>query len=546
VKGLVLASLLAALAATACASAAPPPTATQGQPQTAQQPKRGGVLRLPVTGSNASLNPYIVSGSPSTLPDAVYERLLGRDVKPGVNWSEEEKLGPGLAEKWDRSDQNTYTFNLRKDATWHDGKPFTADDVIYTFNFLKDAKSLPASARVRNVKSIEALDPYTLRVITVTPAPDFLKEDILNIYVASKHVAAEGKELETAAIGTGPFKLKQFDKTAGWTSVRNDAYWMKGVPYLDGVAGHYISDRGTMTAAMAVGNLDVMNLGDKPQLESALGVKPDMTAEKFYGANGYGIIFALDKPPFSDVRVRRAINLAIDRQDMIEKGAFGDGIANPPGIAGWITSLAMPQEDLLKLPGYNPATRQQDVALAKQLLAESGVGKIQAKLSFSGEATNARPIAEVAASQLKDVLGMELTLAPLDRATLAKVEQDVSYEMHVGNFSRGRSDYQQKLHSKGSLNKKGPYDPELDAILDKYVASFDEAETQRLSRQMQRLLYDKAYFIGAIERGIYTVYQPWVHDFLNNYGGNPIPYWSPPITWLDIDALPANRKSEKP
>ena len=208
--------------------------------------------------------------------------------------------------------------------------------------------------------------------------------------------------------------------------------------------------------------------------------------------------------------------------------------------------LAIPQEQLLKLPGYNPATRQQDIAQAKQLMAEAGQRNIAVKLSFGADATNARPIAEVGAAQLKEHLGMEVTLQPLDRASLAKAVQEGTYELHVDNLSQGRSDMYQSLHSKGLLNKRGPYDPELDVLLDKYVAEFDQAQAQRLHQQIQKLLYDKNYIVGAIERAIYTIYQPWVHDFMNNYGGNPIPYWQPPMIWLDTDMLPGNRKTEKP
>lgn len=535
--------LVPVLLTAACAGAVPTPPTQERQ---AMQPKQGGVFHLPVTGANASLNPYIASGSPTTLPDTIYEKLLARDAQPGVNWSEHGRLIPWLAEKWERTDPNTYLFRLRKDVSWHDGKPMTAEDVIHTFTYLKDTRGLTDTARVRNVRSIEAPDSHTVRLVTAAPNPDFLRDDIIQIEITPKHLIAEGKQLETSALGTGPFTLKQFDKTAGWTVARNEGYRLKDLPYLDGVAGHYIGDRGTMTAGMAAGQLDVMNVADKPQLETALAIKSELTYEKFYGGNGYGIFFAMDKPPFDDFRVRQAINLAIDRQDMITKGAFGDGIANPPGVAGWIKSRALPQEELLKLPGYNPATRQQDLARAKQLLAESGHRTIQVKLSFSGQATNARPIAEVGAAQLKEHLGMDVTLQPLDRASLGKAEQEGTYELHVHSLGQGRSEMHQWMHSKGALNKRGPYDPELDVLIEKYVAEFDDAEMGRLSRQVQKLLYDKAYFVGAIERAIYTVYQPWVHDMMNNYGGNPIPYWTPPMLWLDVDLLPANRKAEKP
>ncbi len=525
----------------ACAAPAPPPA--QQAPSGQVQPRRGGVLHLPVSGTETNLNPYLAGGS--TIPGTMFETLVAREVKPGNNWNEDQKLAPWLADRWERLDPNTYVFSLRKDVTWHDGRAFGAEDVVHSIEYLKGARGLAFSARAGNIASSQAVDQQTVRIVTSKPNPDFIRNDILQVRITQKQMASEGQNLETTAIATGPFKIKQFDRGTGWTVVRNDRYWMPDLPYLDGIAGHNI-DRSAMLAAMASGKLDVMNVPDKPQLDTARALVPDSRFEKFYGANGYGLFFALDAPPYNDYRVRQAVNLGLDRQDMVVKGAFGDGIVNAPGVAGWVKSLAIPQEELLKLPGYNPTTKSQDAAQAKRLLAEAGYsGGLRTRLTFNGDATNARPIAEVTASQLKD-LGIEVTLAPLDRASLAKVEQDESFEMHILTFGGGRGGLHERLHSQGALNKRGPYDPELDALLDKLMAEFDETETQNLTRRVQRRLYDRAYFLGAIERAIYTVYQPWVNDMLNNYGGFPIPFWAPPITWFDTDLMPEHRRGEKP
>jgi peptide/nickel transport system substrate-binding protein len=433
--------------------------------------------------------------------------------------------------------------------------------VLHTVGYLKENRGkVTDSARVSNIAKIEAPDDYTVRMTLTNPNPDFLANDIYNIEITAKHVAAAGKQLENTAIGTGPFILKEFETATGFKSARNPNYWARpstgsgnegggsgdALPYLDGIIGHYISDRGTVIAAFTADNLDMLNAEDIVQFGTVQKLKPDLTYERFYGQYGYGFFFALDTPPFSDVRVRRAINLTADRQDMLVKAAFGEGVINPPGVYGWKKGFAAPQEDLVKLPGYNRATKQQDIAEAKRLLAEAGFPNgFSAKLTFGVDSTNPKPMAEVLTSQLQQ-LGINLTLVPLDRASVAQANRDESFEFHVlGVNGESRSELYERFHTKGVFNKRGPKDPEIDAILEQYVAEFDVAAAQKLAQRFQRRLYDQAYFIGAFERSSYTVYQPWVHDVLNNYGANPIPYWWPPAAWMDVDLMPAARRTEK-
>ena len=542
--------VLAGLAAAACAAPTQPPAdqPDQVRQQAATQPaKRGGVFHIPVSGNNSNLNPYNFSGSTQNLSNPIYEPLIIRDASPGNNWYEDQKMAPGLAESWDTPDRNNFIFHLRKNATWHDGQPFTAKDVVHTITFLKENRGkVNDSQYAANVAKVEAVDDYTVKLTTTSPDPDTLSA-LYQVEITAKHVADAGKQLENVAIGTGPFILKDFKTESGFTVARNPNYWLKDMPYLDGIAGHYISDRGTVIAGFAADNLDVMNAEDKVQFGTVQQIKPTATYERFYGQYSYGPFFALDTPPFNDVRVRRAMSLTFDRQDGITKAAFGEGVVNPPAIYGWKKGFAIPQEELLKLPGYNPDTRQQDIAEAKRLMAEAGFPNgFSVKLSYGSASTNPKPIAEVFAASLQP-LGINFSLIPLDRAGAAQADRDENFEMYIlGTSSRDtRADLYERFHSKGVFNKRGPKDPELDAILEKYQTEFDIPTAQKLAQQFQRRLYDQAYFIGAFERASYTIYQPWVHDVLNNYGANPIPYWNPPRAWMDVEAMPQGRRNEK-
>jgi peptide/nickel transport system substrate-binding protein len=346
--------------------------------------------------------------------------------------------------------------------------------------------------------------------------------------------------------------LKEFEKSSGFKLAKNPNYWRKdesgqSLPYLDGIIGHYLGDRGTQIAAFTSENIDMMNAEDKVQFGTIQGLKPGLTHERFYGQYSYGGFFSFEEPPFSDVRVRRAINLALNRQEMLTTAAFGEGVINPPATYGWKKGWAIPQEELLKLPGYNPDTRQKDIQDAKRLLTEAGYPNgFSANLMYGSASTNPKPIAETMASQLQNI-GVNLTLRPLDRASFAAADRDQNYEMGIiGATGRdARGDIYERFHSKGASNRKGPRDADLDALLDKYLTEPDKTAAQKLFQDIQRRIYDQAYFIGAFERASYTIYQPWVHDVLNNYGANPIPYWSPPRAWMDVELMPEARRSEK-
>lgn len=557
-KNRVFIPLIGLMLTAACAAPqqAPSDQAEQvRQAPAAQAAKPGGVFHVPVAGNIANLNPYNLSGSLMNFTNPVYEPLVVRDTAPGKNWYDDQKMAPGLAERWEMPDRNTFLFHLRRGATWHratdagHAEPFTSADVVHTINYLKENRGkVNDSSYAANIAKAEAVDGFTVRMTLSLPNPDFLN-DVYNIEIAAKHVADSGKQLENVAIGTGPFMLRQFETATGFKLARNPNYWLQGqgLPYLDGIVGHSMTDRGAVIAAFAADNLDMMNAEDKVQFGTVQNVRPGLSYERFYGQYSYGGYFAMDVPPFNDVRVRRAINLALDRQAMLETAAFGEGVINPPAVYGWKKGYALPQEELLKLPGYNPQTKQQDIQEAKRLLAEAGYPNgFAAKISYGSASTNPKPIAEVMASQLK-MLGINLTLVPLDRASYAAAIRDESWEMAIASpGSRdSRADLFEQFHSKGTFNKRGAKDPELDALLERYTAEFDVAAAQRLFHQFQRRVYEQAYFIGAFERASYTIYQPWVHDVLNNYGANPIPYWGPPRAWIDVDAMPAGRRGEK-
>ena len=227
-----------------------------------------------------------------------------------------------LAERWSWQDNyRNLVFFLRKNVKWHDGQPFTAKDVKYTFDMVREAPDAAGKLRLNprkdwyaNVEAIEAADPYTVVFRLKRPQPSLLMllaSGYTPVYPAHVPVA----EFRTKCIGTGPFKVKEWKKGESVEYVKNPDYFVKGRPYLDGLKYVVIVERGTKFAALQAGRLDASFPGDatKTIAEQVVKAEPRITLT----VNGQNVndnlLLNATKPPFNNVKLRQAMSLAIDR-----------------------------------------------------------------------------------------------------------------------------------------------------------------------------------------------------------------------------------------
>src|SRR5215471_166466 len=285
-----------------------------------------------------------------------------------------------LAEKWSWQDNyRNLVFFLRKDVKWHDGKPFTSKDVKFTFDMLREGPDAPAKLRINprkdwyaNVEAVEAADAYTVVFRLKRPQPSLLSmlaSGYTPIYAA--HIPPAN--YRTTCVGTGPFKVKEWRKGEYLDYVKNPDYFIKGRPYLDGLHYVVIVERGTRTAALQAGQLDVAFPGEttKAAAEQLKKAVPQLVVTPVGQAVTDNIIMNSKKPPFDNAKVRLAVSYAIDRRGLIQavhQGAGVPGAAMAPRPYGvW----GMTEKDLLTLPGYGKPADMKDKA--KKLLAEAGV-----------------------------------------------------------------------------------------------------------------------------------------------------------------------------
>jgi peptide/nickel transport system substrate-binding protein len=286
-----------------------------------------------------------------------------------------------LAEKWSWQDGGrTLVFFLRKGVKWHDGQPFTSKDVKYTFDMVREAPDAVGKLRINprkdwyvNVEAIEAPDPHTVVFRLKRPQPSLLlmlASGYSPVYAAHVPVA----NYRTGCVGTGPFKLKEWKKAEYIDFVKNTDYFVPGRPYLDGLRYIPIPERGTKFAALQAGRVEVSFPGDESKTIAEQVTKAEPRIKLTVAAQNVNdnLLLNATKPPFNDVRLRRAFSLAVDRRAAIQAVHQGGALPGasmapkPDGVWGLL------EKDLAPLPGYGKP--EEDKAKARKLLAEAGFG----------------------------------------------------------------------------------------------------------------------------------------------------------------------------
>src|SRR5690625_2456742 len=301
-----------------------------GQNALAQdEPKAGGTLNLMVQPEPPTLNLGINKlGPTSFVGSKIYEGL--------VTFTPDLEPKPRLAESWEISDDGmTYTFHLRKGVQWHDGEPFTADDVIFSFTqFLPE--TTPRTGNImKEVESIEAVDDHTVVFHMARPFPALIYiMEATGGTIMPKHLY-EGEDqyrstpVNNKFIGTGPFKFKDWRKGSYIHLAKNENYWEDGKPYIDEIYFHIIPDANSRSIAFESGRVDAIRTGDVENFEiNQLANLPnvELTNDGWeYLESIAELHINLRNEPMGDQRFRQALAHAINRDFIIDNIFSGFG-----------------------------------------------------------------------------------------------------------------------------------------------------------------------------------------------------------------------------
>ena len=339
--------------------------------------KQGGTLKVAHFDSPPSMSMLEESTVAANRPMmGVFNNLVVFDQR--VPQNSPKSIVPDLATSWSWSEEGTeLTMPLRQGVKWHDGKPFTAKDVVCTWDLLtgKSAEKLrinPRKSWYDNLQEISTKGDFEVTFHLKRPQPSFLSlmaSGWSPIYPC--HVSP--REMRTHPIGTGPFKFVEFRPNQSITVVRNPDYWKKGHPYLDGIEWDVIKDMSTRTLAFIAGREDLIFGVTTPVLKQVNSDAPQAICVEATANVNRNLIVNRDKPPFDNADIRRAMSLTLDRKaftDILYEGKAYPGAAmEPPPDGLW----GVPPEMLKALPGYGPDV-EKSRAEARSLMQKAGYG----------------------------------------------------------------------------------------------------------------------------------------------------------------------------
>jgi peptide/nickel transport system substrate-binding protein len=495
----------------------------------AQAPRRGGVLNamqpedLP-TGFNIHETATIVGLWPS-MP--CYSNLVLFDpLKPRES---PETIIPELAQRWSWQDgYRSLVFFLRKGVKWHDGAPFTAADVKYTFDVVREARDAPARLRVNarkewygNVEAIETPEPHTVVFKLKRPQPSLLTmlaSGYSPVYPAHVPIAT----LRQKCVGTGPFRLKQYVPGQVIEMERTPDYFVPGRPYLDGIRYVIITERGTRLAALQAGQLDasIPTEMTKVMAEQVKSATPQIVITERPNAGSDNVVINHKRPPFDAVQVRRAINMALDRRawaQAVRHGGATPSSAFPPRPHGlWGLSAA----DLATYPGFRDPAR--DKGEARRLLAEAGFGPgkpLRAELATRTWGLQV-DLAVFVQDQLRQV-GIETTLKQMESAVWYPALARRDFTIAANLTAVGVDDPDALLNEQyrcGSLRNSTDYcNPEVDRMIEAQSQELDPRKRLALVLAIQKTLEEDVAKPMLGWRNDYFAMWPHVKNLVPHY-----------------------------
>jgi peptide/nickel transport system substrate-binding protein len=457
-------------------------------------PARGQNLTIGTSTEFSSVDPHYHNLAPNfSATRHIFDALIFTD--------ERQALKPGLATSWRAISPTAWELKLRKGVKFHDGSEFTAQDVLYTIDRIPKVPNSPSSLAVytKSITKAEAPDPYTLILHSATPYP-LLPNDISNVYIVSHK--AEGKTTEDfnagrAAIGTGPYQFVEWVRGDRLVVKRNPAYWGGAEPW-EKVTFKPLTNDAARVAALLAGDVDLIDVVPSADLER---VKRTASLALFQIVSNRVIYLHLDsdrdsspfitgvtgKNPLKDVRVRRAMSLAINRTAIAERVMEG---------------LSIPANQLLPegFFGYNPAlpAPKYDADGAKKLLAEAGYpdGFGVTLHSPNNRYPNDEKIAQAVAQMLSRV-GIATKVDAMPANVFFTRGTKLEFSFLLAGWGAGTGEVSSPLRAllatydkdtgMGSANRGRYSNPRMDAVLKEALEAVDDAKREKLLQDAVKL-----------------------------------------------------------
>lgn len=472
----------------------------------------GGVasqtLQIGLSSPVNTLDPHFYSTTPNNSASFhIYDRLVHR--------SPAGRIEPGLALSWRPVSDTVWEFRLRPGVTWHDGRPFTAQDVAFSLDRAKDVpNSLGGfSNLVRPITAIDIVDPHTVRVGTAAPAPN-LPSDLSFIAIVSEHVGRGATTADYNAgrvnMGTGPYRFVSHVSGDRLVLSRNDAWWGQR-PAWQAVTLRMISNIGARTAALLTGEVEIIEAPSATDLQrlrqegtidihAAPGGRIAYINPIFAPAEGAPAITdnngtPIEPTPLRSQKVRQALSLAINRPAIAERLLLGTGIATgqwlPPGSFSSVPEIGV--------PAYDPAR-------ARALLAEAGFPDgFRMTLSTASDRTPYATEVAQAVAQMWTRIGVRTTVDAVPFTVYSQRGARQQFSAYLGSLNNPSMEAGLLLRNllmtpdratgAGTWNWSRYSNPALDALTRRALATVDSQAREALLIQAARMALEDVAFI---------------------------------------------------
>ena len=422
-----------------------------------------------------SLNPYAVNTSP-------LQAAWGSIMEPLIDADYEKRGYRGvLAQSWEMKGTKLQ-FNLRKNIRFHDGAPFTSKDVVASFKRILTDKSSLQAPNLANVGEMDAPNDHTF-IITLKKADANALEDINSRVIMKQSVAEKMGEADNRPIGTGPFRFTSWERSGQFVVRRNESYWGEAAK-IDEVIYKAIQEDAARIAALEAGQADVIS-NIPPHEVGRLKANPRVRIQQVQGLRPIFLVLSPAYKPLENVKVRRAITHAIDRNRIIKHVLEG----NAYPLSGLLSPQVFGYEPSAKAFAYDPEK-------AKQLLAEAGFpnGFEIDYYSPTGRYPKDREVAQVIVEQLSKV-GIKANLKTPEWSIFNTDYKNGKYPIYLtgrGSLTDADTLFQQYFRTGVTRRTLGYSNPKLDEILEAQQLTFDVKKREKLLWEAHKIILDDA------------------------------------------------------